>query len=232
VHLTTSEEGLDLGTVVGKAVAVRHSNLAGEQRVMRLQQPYCVYQGHFSAEICDHFIRLGSSLPPMQAEVAYDPDSNLRDSTVSWIRHTQVTSWVYELINGIVVETNALHWKWAITGIESMQFTQYGPEQFYTWHADQRRQPYDVNSRWPGQTRKISISVNLSDPGDYEGGDFVIEDPQTPPDDMSKRLKVLKEGRARGSAIIFPSHLYHRVNSVLSGKRCSLVAWFIGPPFV
>lgn len=199
---------------------------------MRLQQPYCVFSGQFSTDICDQIIKLGESITPMKAEVAHDPNNNLRDSDVSWVRRDDDTTWVYDLISSLVRETNALYWNWALTGVESMQYTRYGPEQFYTWHADQRRKPYDADSRWPGQVRKISISINLSDPADYQGGEFVIEDIQTPPDDMDKRLIPLHEARARGSAIIFPSHLYHRVNPVISGKRRSLVAWFLGPPFI
>ena len=199
---------------------------------MRLQQPYCVFESQFSADICDRIVELGDSLSPMRAEVAHDPNNNLRDSVVSWIRYDDDTAWIHELISGFVRETNKLYWNWSLTGIESMQYTQYGPEQFYTWHADQRRKPYNAESRWPGQTRKISISVHLSDASDYEGGEFVIEDIQTPPDNMENRLKPLLEARARGSAIVFPSHLYHRVNPVISGTRRSLVAWFLGPPFV
>jgi len=199
---------------------------------MRLEQPYCVYEGRFSADICDRIIDLGNSLAPMQAEVAHDPKNNLRDSEVAWIRHNDATAWVYDLVSDVVRQTNEHYWNWALTGPESMQYTQYGLEQFYTWHADQRRKPYDAESRWPGQTRKISISIHLSDARDYEGGEFVIEDLQTPPDNMEKRLIPLLEARTRGSAIVFPSHLYHRVNPVISGTRRSLVAWFLGPPFV
>ena len=199
---------------------------------MRLEQPYCVYEEHFSADICDRIIDLGNSLSPMQAEVAHDPNNDLRDSEVSWIRHNDDSAWVYDLINDLVHQTNDRCWNWSLTGPESIQYTQYGPEQFYTWHADQRRKPYDAESRWPGQTRKISISVHLSEARDYEGGEFVIEDIQTPPNNMEKRLTPLLEARTRGSAIVFPSHLYHRVNPVISGTRRSLVAWFLGPPFV
>jgi len=199
---------------------------------MRLEQPYCVYEGHLSADTCDRIIDLGNSLAPMPAEVAHDPKNNLRDSKVSWIRRNDGTAWVYDLISDIVSQTNERHWKWSLTGPESIQYTQYGPEQFYTWHADQRRKPYDAASRWPGQTRKISISIHLSEAHEYEGGEFVIEDIQAPPDNMERRLASLLEARTRGSAIVFPSHLYHRVNPVISGTRRSLVAWFLGPPFV
>jgi PKHD-type hydroxylase len=45
-------------------------------------------------------------------------------------------------------------------------------------------------------------------------------------------LKTLSEVRQIGTAVIFPSHLYHRVTPVTAGTRRSLVAWFVGPPFV
>jgi PKHD-type hydroxylase len=47
-----------------------------------------------------------------------------------------------------------------------------------------------------------------------------------------QRLKTLSEVRQIGTAVIFPSHLYHRVTPVTAGTRRSLVAWFVGPPFV
>ena len=199
---------------------------------MRLSQPYCVFEGQFSADICDQIIELGESIPSMQGVVSSDPENNLRDSVVAWIRNTDEHTWLYELISGFVRETNELHWNWQLTGPEPMQYTKYGPEQFYTWHRDQKREPYDVESRWPGQIRKISISIHLSDGDSYEGGEFVIEDNQASIDSLENRQKILTKARTRGSAIVFPSHLYHRVNPVISGKRQSLVAWFLGPPFV
>jgi len=199
---------------------------------MRLHQPYCVYEGQFSADICDRIIELGENVPPMHGAVSNDPENNLRDSVVAWIRQNEEHAWLYELISGFVRETNELYWNWQLSGPEPMQYTKYGPEQFYTWHRDQKREPYDAESRWPGQIRKISISIHLSDSDAYEGGEFAIENSQTSVDSLETRQKVLTEARTRGSAIVFPSHLYHRVQPVTSGKRQSLVAWFLGPPFV
>ena len=35
----------------------------------------------------------------------------------------------------------------------------------------------------------------------------------------------------RGTAIVFPAFEYHRVRSLRSGVRRSLVSWVSGPPF-
>jgi len=62
--------------------------------------------------------------------------------------------------------------------------------------------------------------VQLSNPADYEGGEFEF-------------LLVTDElgPRSRGSLIAFPSYLAHRVRPVTSGTRLSLVSWIGGPPF-
>jgi PKHD-type hydroxylase len=113
-----------------------------------------------------------------------------------------------------------------------MQYTRYGPEQYYTWHADQRRRPYPADDqRWPGLTRKLSAVVSLSSSSEYQDGDFQLEILDAPPDQPDRRLKTLSEIRNMGSVLVFPSFLYHQVRPVSAGQRRSLVAWFLGPPF-
>ncbi len=199
---------------------------------VRLQHPFCAIEGHFSDAFCDAVIQIGETTDSMKGEVARDPENNLRDSTVAWLTQTPENAWLYEQISNFVHKTNELYWQWNITIPESMQYTSYGPGQFYTWHADQRRAPYPDDSRWPGMIRKVSMSILLSDGTDYEGGDFMIEEILVGPNYPEKRIKTIKNVRARGSVILFPSHMYHRVNEITAGTRRSLVCWFIGPPFV
>ena len=199
---------------------------------MRLLYPYRVFESHFSAEFCDRVIEIGEALDPMAATVAYDPDENLRDSIVSWISDTPESSRIHKQLTDFVFETNRLCWGWELKQVESVQFTKYGVGQHYTWHADQRRRVYDAQSRWPGMVRKVSIAIALDDGDEYSGGDFCIENLNAPPDAPERRVHVLSDARKRGSAVVFPSFLYHRVNPVETGMRRSLVAWFLGPPYV
>ena len=69
------------------------------------------------------------------------------------------------------------------------------------------------------------LTVNLSDPKDYAGGNFEIRS-QT-----GQEFK-LNQFRLRGTVIVFPSFLKHRVTEVTRGKRYSLVQWLNGPDFV
>jgi len=44
-------------------------------------------------------------------------------------------------------------------------------------------------------------------------------------------LKQAKEILSKGSIIVFPSFLWHRVKPVTKGTRYSLVVWNLGYPF-
>ena len=42
---------------------------------------------------------------------------------------------------------------------------------------------------------------------------------------------ICKEIRPKGSVVVFPSFVWHRVKPVISGTRHSLVIWNLGWPF-
>lgn len=200
---------------------------------MRLQHPYCVISQAFTPDVCERIIAAGEATQAMNAEVAHDPTNSVRDSTVAWLRQGPETAWLYAALTQLVDSTNARLWKWQLSMAESMQYTHYGPGQHYGWHADQRRKPYpDDDKRWPGLLRKLTVVVTLADGDSFEGGDFMVEVLEAPPDAPERRLKTLSEVRRMGAAVIFPAHLYHQVTPVTAGSRRSLVAWYLGPPFV
>ncbi len=200
---------------------------------MRLEHPYCIVDKGLSAALCQRIVEAGEAAETMDAQVVRDPENTVRNSTVSWLGLETDTAWLFDALGTIVRDTNARLWNWTLSGPESMQYTRYGPEQYYTWHADQRRRPYPPDDRrWPGLTRKLSAIVSLSNSADFEGGDFLLEIPDAPPDQPDRRLKTLVEIRNMGSVLVFPSFLYHQVSTVTAGHRRTLVAWFLGPPFV
>jgi PKHD-type hydroxylase len=200
---------------------------------VRLEYPYYIVDRGLSLEVCRRIIEAGESAEAMAAQVIRDPQNNVRNSTVSWLGFDAGTAWLFNALGTIVREANERLWKWTLSGPESMQYTRYGPEQYYTWHADQRRRPYPPDDqRWPGLTRKLSAVVSLSDGQNFQGGDFQLEVLDSPPDQPDRRLKTLAEIRNMGTVLVFPSFLYHQVRPVTAGERRSLVAWFLGPPLV
>jgi PKHD-type hydroxylase len=69
--------------------------------------------------------------------------------------------------------------------------------------------------------RKLSITIQLSDSDDYEGGNFILDRQYQQPDS--------KDLRTKGTILVFPSPIKHKVTPVTKGIRKSLVAWVEGP---
>ena len=145
-------------------------------------------------------------------------DSNLRISKQAWIREASFCESFY----GIGQKINKLCcWNFDIKGIEPIQYGIYSEGGKYDWHVDQGSKLLKG-----GSIRKISMTLFMNNPDEYEGGEFDLElfDPEKKPRYATFKLK-------KGSAIFFQSDVWHRVRPVSSGVRKSLVAWYIGPTF-
>ena len=107
----------------------------------------------------------------------------------------------------------------------------YKLNQFYDWHCDSNELPYNKpnDKNVHGKIRKLSVTVSLSDESEYEGGDFEFDFRND--DRGSDQPRICKEIRPKGSVVVFPSFVWHRVKPVTSGTRYSLVIWNLGWPF-
>ncbi len=138
--------------------------------------------------------------------------AGIRRSQVVLIEKAGKHDWLYQRFWKAAQEMNDRFFCVDISDIEgNIQIARYDStdQGFYDWHTDFA----DV-----APNRKISISVQLSRPEDYEGGDLEIFF-RTPP---------FKMDRSRGAFIAFPSFAVHRVTPVTRGTRWSLVAWISG----
>ena len=154
-----------------------------------------------------------------------------RNSDLVWLNDT----WIYKELHPYVREANrAAGWNFDWDRSESCQFTKYKLNQYYDWHCDSWNKPYDKpNTPDHGKIRKLSMTCQLTDGSEYKGGelefDFRNYDPHMR--DESKHRIQCKEILPKGSIIIFPSFVWHRVKPVTSGTRYSLVVWHLGQPF-
>jgi len=154
-----------------------------------------------------------------------------RKSDLVWLNDT----WIYKELHPYVHEANKnAGWNFEWDRSESCQFTKYKLNQYYDWHCDSWDKPYDKPDRLDyGKIRKLSMTCQLTDGSEYEGGelefDFRNYDPHMR--DETQHLKKAKEILPKGSIIVFPSFVCHRVKPVTSGTRYSLVAWHLGQPF-
>ena len=119
---------------------------------------------------------------------------------------------------------NQQTWNYDLDGCGEIQYGIYSDGGYYDWHIDEEAEIPNINGKY--LTRKLSMTIWLNDPDEYEGGEFDIEI-QGP--HMDLRYDTLK--LSKGSIVIFPSNKWHRVRPVTSGVRKSLVTWFRGSPF-
>ncbi len=149
----------------------------------------------------------------------------LRDSNISWIDDW----WLKKEILPYVQRANEkAGWNFKLTTSESAQFTIYDNKQHYWWHTDARQYPYHDND-WPNLIRKLSVTVSLSHPKEYEGGYLQFAATR----DWGDTFKLqCTEILPRGSICVFPSYTWHRVSPVTKGRRLSLVQWNLGEGYV
>ena len=203
---------------------------------MKYQRLYYYFERALSHFLCDEIIAQGFVNNPDMAFVGGTGNprnkkelKNLlkkRNSNISWINDW----WVKKEIKPYVDRANKMAgWNFDITTSEAFQFTKYNKEQFYDWHTDAFDTPH-TDGEWKGLIRKLSITVSLSDPSDYEGGFLEFAVPHHEP----TKCEFIKARQAmpRGSIIVFPSYTWHRVTPVTSGTRLSLVQWNLGPGYI
>ena len=220
---------------------------------MNLKNYYYYFQSALSPKICDDILNYGKKhqtemaitggagrITKVNGKLDKKKIKNIqkkRKSDIVWMNDR----WIYNEIQPYIHEANKLagwnfDWDWS----ESCQFTKYGVGQYYGWHCDSWDQPYqspqNVDGTWPpdhGKIRKLSVTVSLVEPSEYVGGNLEF-DFRNSIDTEWKKGKTIKECveiRPRGSIIVFPSFVWHRVTPVTKGTRYSLVMWNLGYPF-
>jgi PKHD-type hydroxylase len=147
-------------------------------------------------------------------------DEPTRKSEICWINDSNLSM---ELFNAINICNNE-NWSYDLDGCGAIQYGTYSDGGYYDWHLDTEGIVPCINGKY--LARKLSITIWLSDPDEYEGGEFDIEIKGPRMDVRYDTLKLKK-----GSIVVFPSDKWHRVRPVTSGVRKSLVTWFRGPPF-
>jgi PKHD-type hydroxylase len=136
-----------------------------------------------------------------------------RKCEVATVERSHDAEWLYGALETIARRANS-QYAFSVSGIdEPLQLITYRVGDSIDWHIDTGQ---EIAAR-----RKLSISLQLSESEEYSGGDIDF------PDGLFHPFS-----RARGTAIIFPSYLFHRVSPITTGTRRALVAWCSGPPFV
>ncbi len=151
-----------------------------------------------------------------------------RNSHITWLSE----KWIYDEIHPYVHASNRnANWNFEWDFSEAAQFTNYKLNQHYDWHCDSWDKGYskDKGVNYEGKVRKLSTICSLTDPSEYEGGELEF---QFRNNDDPTIIHPCTEVMGKGSIVVFPSFLWHRVKPVTKGTRNSLVMWHLGKPFV
>ena len=167
----------------------------------------------FTPEECSRLIaEFSPNLEPAWVEsLDVAQSASIRKSSAVFVPLNKSTNWVFERLGKTIREINDAVYGFDVSQFrEGFQFTRYEVGEYYGPH-------FDIG---PGKLteRKLSLTVQLSAPDEYTGGELIIYPEFVAPKDQ-------------GTMTVFPSFMCHNVCPVTTGVRYSLVSWLAGPPF-
>jgi PKHD-type hydroxylase len=183
-----------------------------------------VWPASLSKQFTDAIVEVGNRQPIARTGIGFkgsdDTVDTLRKSEIRWLNTLDPNHrLVVDTLWNFFIDANRDHFGFDLNYMREVQYTTYHGEQGgkYDWHKD---------TFWINPTmnhRKLSMTIQLAEPNEYEGGDFEID----------AEFGVLDQAviKQRGTVLVFPSFLRHRVTPVTSGIRRSLVCWAEGPKF-
>jgi PKHD-type hydroxylase len=169
---------------------------------MNISNYYWYFKSAIPPKICDDIIKYGLTQSETMARTGGYGDKELtkdqvrdmkrkRNSDLVWLNDT----WIYKELHPYIHEANrSAGWNFDWDRSESCQFTKYKLNQYYDWHCDSWDKPYEKEGPEKGKIRKLSMTCQLTDGSEYEGGelefDFRNYDPHMR--DEAKHLKQAK----------------------------------------
>lgn len=201
-----------------------------------MKAEWCIYDRPLSKELCEMIVTQATRLVrPEPGLVGLDAhvDGDYRACTCRWLHEDAVDpedggeTWrqLFAYLRRAMDIANLDLFGFDCTFIRHIQFTTYqagsekgecGTDDRFEEHKD----TFWLDHRYVSH-RKLSITVQLSHPDDYDGGDFLFH------------KEIAQPGPARlrpqGTILIFPAPFYHRVTPITRGTRHALVAWYEGP---
>jgi len=180
---------------------------------------YMTREGVLSQPLIDSIILYGSKNTEL-AKVGGDTsgvvgvvDKKIRNVSHSWLPYDKF-DWLYSLIEEEIKNINWLNYKYVLNFMEKIDYLEY--------HAGDEAGKYEAHlDGGINSNRKLSFSVLLSDPSEYDGGNLIIYEAKVPVT-LPKR---------QGMITFFPSNVLHEVTPVTRGIRRSIVSWIHGPVF-
>ena len=142
---------------------------------------------------------------------------DIRKCQLKWVRPEEDTAWIYQRLVDVIQKVNNQFFNLNLYGIQTLQYTIYdaNDNEFYAPHRDSFEKIIN------GLVRKLTFSIQLSDPSEYEGGEIEFLNTELTHSETSKV----------GTIIVFPSFLTYKVKPVKKGKRYLITGSIHGDSF-
>ncbi|MFY0631576.1 MAG: 2OG-Fe(II) oxygenase [Flavobacteriaceae bacterium] len=179
---------------------------------------YVYYDGLFPPHEIDTILNFWDEQKIIKATLSGSDksqyDDEIRKSSVMFIENIPENDWIYRKLANLAMTSNNERFWFDLLGFhQELQLTRYSEGDFFDWHLDFGAGEISA--------RKLSMTIQLSDSDDYEGGDL----------QFMMNNKIENAPRKKGTIIIFPSFIMHRVTPITKGTRQSIVGWVSGPPY-
>lgn len=193
----------------------------------KMTTPYCYWDDAFTEnelvdieKYCENFEKFDG------IETNEDGSPKIRKSKVQFFNKydSPELNFLFDRLNQLIWTINDDYYNFELNGYESIQYTLYDGDELgeYGYHMDMiTGDSIKKDGFLSVDTRKLSLSLILSDSQSYEGGKFT----------MKLGEKEFEMEQKRGRILFFPSFFLHKVHPVTKGFRKSIVAWVEGPKF-
>jgi len=206
---------------------------------MNLYNYYWWFKSALPLKLCDDIIKFALIKQEELAITGGFDNKKLTEKDIKKLKEKRYShivwldeNWIYkEIIPYIKMANQMAGWNFQLDFSEKLQFTKYKLNQYYDWHCDSWQLPYNkLNTPEYGKIRKLSITCQLTDGSEYEGGELEF-DFKNKEYNKKQNIKTASEVLPKGSIVVFPSFVWHRVKPITKGTRYSLVGWNLGNPF-
>lgn len=211
---------------------MRYKYISNEPYVRhRITFPYCYVDNAFTDVELDTIENYCETFDKEKAKTfSMENSQSLRTSKVAWFNRQQHPDLniLFDKLNQSIENLNNNYYNFDLNGYHTIQYTHYDGDELgtYGYHIDMNIGKYeDENNSLSifGDTRKLSLSLFLSDSSSYDGGNFTMK--------ISDQSEFEIE-QVRGRIVVFPSFILHKVHPVTKGIRKSIVTWVEGPKFI
>lgn len=194
--------------------------VTSDELYFNIYRDFITNRRFLTAEQCDELLADRELLNLAQGQLeGANVDDSIRKCRTAWLDRDQRYGWLFDLVQGFVEVGNAKYYQFDIVGFEPLQYTAYDSlDDHYEMHIDCGQNV----GRGGKFHRKLSFTIQLSDPDSYQGGDlefFITAKSRT------------RAPRERGAITVFSSSVPHQVTQITQGERYAIVGWIYGPPF-